>query len=403
MNTRIKAIAEQEQGLIVRFLRDLIALPSYSGQEGDAAAFIARFMEESGYEQVVTDPIGNVHGRIGTGSKRILYDGHMDTVKVGERGQWSCDPFTGTHEVGRIYGRGASDMKTGLVSLIFAGRWIKKLGLEGDYTLVVSAVVEEEEAEGTAIGEAHRKGFIPGFEDGRIDACMLAEPSKLHLKRGQRGRVELALSSAGRSCHGSMPDEGENALYKLAPFITRIEKMQEAKELGFHSDLGYGSIAVTQCEAASGSMNTIPDSAWAYVDRRLTLGETPESALSELRALAGSSVSVEMVDVVKRTYCGYELKCLKAFLPWILSPDAPLLEASRKSYRDLFDSAPEEGFWVFSTDGVYTAGKAGIPTLGFGPGREECAHKPDEWVEEGELLRAAMFYAALPSNFSSLP
>ena len=154
MIEKIKKIGYAEKEELLNFLRHLISIPSPSCKEEKVAKLVEDVMKKSGYDEVVVDQIGNVFGRIGTGKSRILYDAHMDTVGIGNPDSWDFDPFRGKREGGIIYGRGAVDMKSGLASIVWAGRWIKMLGLEDDYTLVVSAVVQEEEGEGSAIGEA---------------------------------------------------------------------------------------------------------------------------------------------------------------------------------------------------------------------------------------------------------
>ncbi|MCL5038188.1 MAG: YgeY family selenium metabolism-linked hydrolase [Chloroflexi bacterium] len=400
MIKKLEELAGQEREELIRFLRRLISLKSYSCHEEKVAEFVEKTMTAAGYDEVIVDQIGNVFGRIGTGKNRILYDAHMDTVGIGDPASWEFDPFQGKRKDGVIYGRGAVDMKSGLAAIVWAGRWIKMLGLEGDYTLVVAAVVQEEEGEGASIGEAHRQGFIPGMEDGRIDAVLLAEPSNLELKRGQRGRVEIRLSAQGRSCHGSMPEKGDNALYRLAPAIIKVKEMEDKKQLGFDPVLGHGSIAFTRCISSSGSLNTIPDSATGWIDRRLTLGETPGSAIEELEKKIGGGIKFEVEHTDQESYRGYHLKMPKAFRPWLLDEDSRLLRAGKKTYEQLFGREGTVSTWVFSTDGVYTSGAAGIPTLGFGPGVEKYAHTSDEQVEEEQLIRAAKFYAAFPMFYA---
>jgi putative selenium metabolism hydrolase len=382
---------------LVSFLRDIIAIPSPSCREKDVLERVEQELRKTGFDRVEYDPVGNLYGVIGNGSRKILYNGHVDTVGVSSPGSWLWDPFSGKHENKVIYGRGAADMKGAVASFVYAGRLIRELDLTGDYTLAMSFVVQEEDCEGSAIGLAHGNGWIPGMKNP--DCVLLGEPSNLRIIRGQRGKAEMKAVARGKAAHGSMPWAGENAIYRMLPLIREIE-LQDA-DLPSDPFLGRGSIAVTRIECRTASNNSIPDECTVYIDRRLTKGETGTGALSRLRSFAGEDdIRVDLIPYDQMSWRGFRVLKVKDFPSWVLPGDHPLVTGAARLFSELFGREGTVGRWDFSTDGVYTRGIAGLPTIGFGPGEERHCHTADEQVSEDHLRAAMMFYAALPSCLS---
>lgn len=383
-----KFVAGLEEELVT-FLREFIAIPSISGREKEAADFLATGMDKLGFDEVFRDSMGNVAGRLGRGKIIILYDAHMDTVEAGDPAEWGFDPFKGKYEKGIVYGRGASDDKGCLATMVFAGKVIKELGLLDDFTLYVVGVVGEEIAEGRAI-----KNFL---EETKVnpDYAVIGEASNLRLCRGHRGRAIIKVTVPGKEGHASVPERADNALYKAAAIVREVERLPEK----FRIDpfLGRGSIAATKLECKTPSLNTIPGECILYLDRRLTLGETKERCLEEVKEIADPfGAQVEILHCEEPGYTGKPIGGEEYFPAWSLREDHPLVQVARDTFRQVLGREPVVGRWDFSTDGTYTAGIAGIPTLGFGPGSEEYPHTLRDQISVGQMLEALKFYAYLP-------
>jgi len=382
-------MASALEGDLVRFLREIIAIPSFGGGEGAVIDRLKREMEACGYDEVWTDPMGNLFGRLGTGARLLAVDGHCDTVGAGSPDGWKIDPFKGDHRDGVIYGRGASDQKGGLASAIYAGKILKDAGLPEDMSLLVAATVLEEDYEGLCWQYIVREDKIVP------DAVLLTEPTGLGIRIGQRGRMEIKVQTWGKSCHGSAPDRGENAIYKIAPIIQDIERLNA--RLSAPPVLGKGTIAVTDVRSTAPSLCAVADSATIHLDRRLTEGETPESALEEVRRLpsvAAAHARLTVPEYDARSYTGLTYP-VKACCPmWLMERTHPLVDAAAQAYQSLFNEPAGIDVWAFSTNGVATKGVFDIPTIGFGPGEEKYAHTAEDRVRSADLVKAVAFYAA---------
>ncbi len=384
-------LSSQDRTDLTAFLQDLIRIPSPSTQEGEVAARLMEEMRRVGFGEVFTDRIGNVVGHVGSGEgKKLFISGHMDTVGVGERSTWKRDPFGAEIEDGVLYGRGACDMKGALAAMVYGIKLLLDAGIELAGDLYVVGTVQEEACEGLGMRVlVEEEGLRPDF-------VVLGEATDLQLSRGQRGRMEIKVTTEGRSCHASTPEQGENAIYAATRLIFGVEIL--ASQLANHPFLGPGSIAVTQIESSAPSRNAIPDTCTLYIDRRLTLGETETQALAEIQkiiAREGIKARIEVTEYRSVSYTGYECKAKEYFPPWILDEDHPLVKAAARAVHKALGYRPRIGRWAFSTDGVYTMGEAGIPTIGFGPGEERFAHTVDDQVRVADVFAAARVYAQL--------
>jgi len=392
---RLAARAQAYQADMVQFLRDLIAIPAESGREAPVIARIRREMEAVGFDEVRIDGMGNILGRIGSGATTIMMDSHTDTVGLGDPKEWAWDPYRGKVEGGYVYGRGACDQRAGMASLVYAGKLIKELGLDGDYTLYVVGSVQEEDCDG-----------LPWLyilkEDGiRPDCVVITEPSRLGIYRGHRGRMEIEVHLRGASCHASAPERGDNPIYKMAGLVGEVEKLNA--RLRSDPFLGKGSIAVTEIRSLSPSLCAVPGACSIHLDRRLTAGETKESALAEVKALPGAeSAEIEILNYDQPSYTGLRYPMEKYYPTWVIEESHPVTRAAVQTYRALWDREPVVDKWTFSTNGVGSMGLMGVPTIGFGPGEEEVAHSVAERVPIRHLVEAAEFYAAFPLTFASM-
>lgn len=391
---RLAAAAQSYEKAMVSFLRDLVAIPAESGHEGPVIERIRREMESVGFDEVRVDGMGNILGRIGEGKKIIMMDAHTDAVGVGDPREWAWDPYRGKVEDGYIYGRGSSDQRGGMASMVYAGKMIQELGLKGDYTLYVVGSVQEEDCDGLAWVYILK-------EDGiRPDCVVLTEPTSLRVYRGQRGRMEIEVHLRGRSCHASAPERGDNPIYKMSELVRDVEKLNGR----LHTDpfLGKGTIAVTEIRSLSPSLCAVPGACSIHLDRRLTTGETKESAVAEVKALPGAKgAEIEILRYEVPSYTGLVYPMEKYYPTWVLEENHPLVQAAVAAYAGLHGKPPVVDKWTFSTNGVGSMGIMGVPTIGFGPGEEEVAHSVSERIPIRHLVEAAQFYAAFPLTYAA--
>jgi putative selenium metabolism hydrolase len=391
LREKIAQLSESFREDMTAFLRDMIRIPSTSCNEKDVIQRIKQEMEKVGFDEVIIDRMGNVLGRIGSGKTVIAMDAHIDTVDVGDPTLWQVDPFEGDLKDGIIYGRGASDQEGGMASMVYAGKIIKDLGLTGDYTLYVTGTVMEEDCDGLCWQ------YIVEQDNIKPDYVVITEPTNLNIYRGHRGRMEMIITTKGLACHGSAPERGINAIYKMVPIIQEIEKLNE--NLKDDPFLGKGSVTVTQIFFKSPSQCAVPDECTVQLDRRLTFGETMESAVAEIKSLKGAEEAiVEVLTYAQPSYTGLVYPTEKYYPTWVVEHDHLLVQSAVETYRNMFRKDPKVDKWTFSTNGVATMGRFGIPTIGFGPANEIFAHSPMDQIPVEHLVEACKFYAALPQT-----
>ncbi|HBG33687.1 MAG TPA: YgeY family selenium metabolism-linked hydrolase [Acholeplasmataceae bacterium] len=376
---------------ITKFLRDMIAIPSESCEEKKVIERIKQEMIKVGFDHVSTDPMGNLFGKIGHGKHLIAMDGHIDTVGIGEIKNWKFDPYIGFEDDKLIGGRGGSDQEGGMASMVYAGKIIKDLKLEGDYTLLVTATVQEEDCDGLCWQ------YIIEEDKIKPEFVVITEPTSCRIYRGHRGRMEIKVMTSGISCHGSAPERGDNAIYKMAPILLEVEQLN--KKLKDDPFLGKGTMTVSQIYHTSPSRCAVADGCWISIDRRLTHGETYESALDEIRRLPSvikAKATVEMYTYERPSYTGLLYPTQSYFPTWVLPSDHVVCESAVDAYQGLFKKNPVVDKWTFSTNGVSIMGRHNIPCIGFGPGHEDQAHAPNEITFKEELVTACAMYAAIP-------
>lgn len=392
---KIHSLAKSLQDEIIEFLREIIAIPSKTGQEETVIERLKKEMEKIGYDDIRVDPMGNLLGRIGSGNKIIAIDGHCDTVDVGNPGLWEVDPFKGDFRNGIIYGRGACDQKGGLSSAIYAGKILLKVGIPEDITLWVVASIMEEDCEGLCWQYIVKEDkIIP-------DAVLLTEPSNLTISIGQRGRMEMEVRTEGISCHGSAPERGVNAVYKMAAIIQEIEKLNPA--LTDNPILGKGTITITEIRSTAPSLCAVADSATIHLDRRLTQSETAKSAIKEVYSLPSvkaAQAKVTLLEYKEKSYTGLVYPTKAYFSHWLMDKTHPLVQSAIQAYQFQFQEKPKVDKWIFSTNGVATMGMFNIPTIGFGPGNEVHAHSPTDQVPVDHLVKAMEFYSSFIHHWS---
>ncbi|HMP74237.1 MAG TPA: YgeY family selenium metabolism-linked hydrolase [Kiritimatiellia bacterium] len=381
---------------LTKFMQDIIAIKSLSSEEGRVVKRIAKEMKALGYDEVRVDAQGNVIGRIGNGPVKIAIDGHVDTVDVGDLSAWKTDPFDPVLKDGVLYGRGCSDMKGGVASAVYAGAMLKKAGFPKHATLYVTGTVQEEDCDGLCWQ------YLVKEEKLKPNVVVITEPTSLRIYRGHRGRMEIEVETSGVSCHGSAPERGVNAIYKMAGIIADIEALNE--RLKPKKPLGKGTVTISHIRSRSPSLCAVADGCVIHLDRRLTVGETEEVAVKQIKNLPSvkkAKAVVRVLDYDTPSYTGLRYPTKKYYPTWEMPESTEEVKKAREAYEGVFGTKPEVGHWTFSTNGIATAGMHGIPTIGFGPGHEHFAHAPNECVEIEHLVRACAFYAGFVATYGA--
>lgn len=431
---KVKEQAKHYEADMTKFLRDLIYLKGESCEEGDKSKRIKEEMEKLGFDKAWIDPQGNVLGEMGTGETQIGFDAHIDTVGIGNRDNWSFDPYEGFEDENLIGGRGGSDQLGGIVSAVYGAKVMKDLGFLNDkFRVLVTGTVQEEDCDGNCWL------YMIEEENIRPEFVVSTEPTDGGIYRGQRGRMEIRVDVEGVSCHGSAPERGENAIYKMADILKEIEQLNENpaddsveikglvkmldekynpewKEANF---LGRGTVTTSQIFFTSPSRCAVADSCSISLDRRMTAGETWESCIKEIEDLPSAkkhNAKVTMYDYSKPSWTGLSYEQEAYFPTWVIPEDHKVTKALERAYMGLYGdkriappvkkeeekraARPLTDKWTFSTNGVAIMGRHNIPVIGFGPGAEDQAHAPNEVTFKQDLVTCAATYAVLPLEYT---
>jgi putative selenium metabolism hydrolase len=395
---QIKARVAAQHEPILRFFRDIVAIPSMESRIGPVGERIGAEMRSLGFDEVRFDKMGNILGRIGDGPRMLVYDSHIDTVGIGDRATWPWDPFVGKVEDGLLYARGTCDEKGSTPGMVYGLALARDLGLLQGWTAYYFGNMEEW-CDGIA-----PNSFVAVDPGVRPDFVVIGEPTKMQIYRGHKGRVELKITATGRSAHAASHHLGDNALYKMLSVIAGIRDLDA--HLPSDPFLGKATITVTDTRISTASINAVPDGFTIFIDRRITFGETKESAIAAIQDLIPQQlrdeVRLEELFYDEPSYTGFVFPVDKYYPAWALDEHHPLVEAGQSVLRTLWGEAPTPGKWSFSTNGTYWAGKANIPSIGFGPGEEEWAHMQQEHIRLADVARATEWYALFPHVLSSI-
>jgi acetylornithine deacetylase/succinyl-diaminopimelate desuccinylase family protein len=310
----------------------------------------------------------------GTGPGLLLL-GHTDVVPVGDG--WTVDPFGGAVQDGRIYGRGASDMKGGLAASLSALAALRGVALSGPVELT-ALVDEEETGKGIrAFVESVRRPFL---------GCVTAEPTDLQTIIGARGASYLRIEVHGKACHAGNPDDGANAIYGAAAVVAEIERLHAELATRPHPLLGPATWSVGQIHGGTGG-SIVPAECVVVADRRLLPGESTDAVLDELRErvaglrLADRGLTADLVMPME--------------MPAFQTPaDSELARVTDAALADAGGPGLPLGGWTAACDGGFVARDLGVPVVVLGPGSATTqAHRADESVAIEELLVAARAYA----------
>ncbi len=372
-----------------QFLLRLVAARSYSTEEGDVAAVLRDELAGFGFD-VTVDEIGNVIGtlRLGDGPT-VLLDSHLDTVVVVDPAEWTRKP-SGEIVDGRAYGRGTVDMKGPMAACVHGVATLKDLSVG---TIVLSGSVAEELVEGPAL--------VRVAEQVQPDYVVICEATARQVARGQRGRAEVLVEVAGKSCHSAHPSAGLNAAEVMADVISGLRAIPAPQ----HPTLGEGILVLTDVMSHPyPGRSVVPERCVATFDRRTLVGETEQDVLAPVRAIVdevtarwGTKATVSIAEDDYTAYTGAQVQAPNFAPAWLVDEEAAIVTAAVEGLRSAgLDAAV--GHYKFCTNGSGTAGHLGIPTIGYGPGDEDQAHTVDESIALSDLRVGAQGYAAIVSG-----
>ena len=380
---------------VIHYARRFVQIPSLSGEEKELAFCIREVLNEFGLDKVYIDELGDVIGFVKGRSLRplVVLEGHMDHVSPGNLELWKCQPYSAEVINGNIFGRGAVDMKASLAAMTFAAKEASSKEHEG--TLVLCFVVHEETVEGTAIRHIIEKEIRE-----TPDLVVLGEATNLDLGIGHRGRTVINVELSGRTAHASMPELGLNALHAASNLVSYVEE-ELNPNLPFNQKLGKATIATISLGASPKVGPQIPDRSKILFDRRMILGETENEILKPIKEKVDELVeegtvldgTTRILEEDIKCWTGRKLRTRDFFPPWLIKETRIIQKALKSLWKRGFHANTH--VWKFSTDGVYTYGLRGIPTVGIGPGDETLAHQPNEHVCERDVEKTVQAYVAI--------
>ncbi len=378
----------------LRLLADLVRVPTINppGADRAGAEVIARELDRRGLRPELTEVApgqANVTARLrGTGeAPALLLNGHIDVVPPGEV-PWSRPPFSPQVEDGRLYGRGASDMKSGLAAMLLAfdavARGKKKL--RGD--LIFSAVADEE------IGATGSLRLVSDGLTREVGAVVIGEPTGFNVYIAQKGLCWLELETTGLTAHGSLPHLGRNAIVDMHALLAEVLAIPLRE--GTDPAHGRATLNVGTIRGGVGT-NVVPDLCRAGLDSRLPPGVSESELMDEIRAAVQRAGE-------KRSGMRVNIRSAGSRAAVATAAEEPIVRDALATCRDILGRTPEPlPTPGFATDASALCCQPPIPFVIIGPGRIELAHKPDEYVEIDDYLRAVGLYAALAERFLGVP
>lgn len=373
----------------IKFAQELVRIKSLSGEEKEVADLIKNKMIELGFDEVFMDRYGDIVGKIRgsdstEGCKKVLFDGHMDTVDVGDGSKWRHDPYGAEIVDDKMFGRGTCDMKTAISALLYAFKDIDR-NFSGE--IYISASVGEEIMEGYAFYEVLQK-IKPNY-------VILAEPTDLNINRGHRGRAGIVLTAEGKTAHTAQPEMGINAVYRIISAIQSVSQMKLPED----KDLGKGSIELLDIVSRPfPSLSQVPDRCVARFDRRVVVGETQQTVINDMRGviknIEGTTVSYNKIPI--HCYTGEIIDALDFRPGWVFPKSHEIVVKSRHSLEKI-GIKPKIQIARYCTNGSASGGLLDIPTIVFGPG-SNALHVIDEYIEIDKLLKSVEGFNAIASG-----
>ena len=375
----------------IAFAQDLIRIPSMPGEEGGVARRVVAEMEALGYDEAWTDDLGSVVGVVrGSGGPAVMLSAHLDMVAAGDPEEWEYPPFDGVIADGHLHGRGAMDIKGPLAiqTHVAAALWGR---VPGD--IIVAHPVYEERG---GWGMDHLTRPDGGL---RPDAVIIGESTQGDIAIGHRGRAEIEIIAFGLAGHASAPERAQNAFDLVPPILAGVRDLAARQD----SDdvLGDSSVVATGIDAVPASLNVIPDRVTITLDWRILPVDTEESLLGRLTDAVrphldrfdaqvggerGAGVEFRLATQIQRAYTGVEEKRQILSPGFLMDPGHPIVVAAARAVgtRGGNGEAARVRPWTFATDGGWTCGVRGVPTIGFAPGEERHAHTNTERLDLDE-------------------
>ena len=385
---------ENQSKEVIELCQKLVRIQSYSGEEKQVGETLKEYFEQNGFDEVKVDSYGNVIGIMkgNRPGKRILFDGHIDTVPVINEEKWTHSPFGAQIFDGKIYGRGTSDMKGAVAAMACAVvKFSRECNKDFAGELYVAGVVHEECFEGVAARSISE--FV------KPDYVIIGEASNLNLKIGQRGRAEIVVETFGVPAHSASPEKGINAVYAMSKVINAIREIEPPQ----HETLGKGILELTDIKSSPyPGASVVPEYCRVTYDRRLLVGETKvsvlepiEKRLSELMESDNKlKAKVSYATGHETCYTGNSISGERFFPGWLFSREEDFIQNILGELEDM-GFQPEITQYNFCTNGSHYAGEAGIKTIGMGPSDEKLAHTIDEYVEVEQLTKVTECYCGI--------
>ena len=384
---------------LLEFLRDLVRIESTPGREEKVVGRIADEMKRLGYDDAVVDEAGNAVGRVGRGEPAVLIDCHVDTIPNHSAGRWKHDPFGAELADGRLYGLGVCDMKASAAAAIYGVARLIESRRDMTGTVYVVSSIAEEMMEGSALAAT--------FDRRRPDAVVIGEPSELRLCVGQRGRAKVEVLVKGEACHAGHPEVGINAAEWMAELIRSVAALEHPT----HPVLGGRSVTLIDVHSEPyPSVSTVPATCLARFDCRFAPGETVESLVELISSQAADwskdhrppGLDCHIYVAEFDTFRGQHYAVPEYAAAWLTPVDSPIVTASLAGLRAAGLPA-QTATYGFCTNGSLTAGLRGVPTVGYGIGREQEAHTVDEYIDLANLYRGTSGYAAIVASLLEAP
>lgn len=398
-----RSLTRQHRNELVDFTGRMVATPSLSGEEGDVAAIVDAEFKRLGYDDVWTDAVGNIVGKInGNGGPAVMLNGHIDVVDPGPADGWPQPAYSADIVDGQLWGRGSVDMKGPVAAMIYGAACFKKQNLKPAGDVFMTVAVSEE------IGGLGSEFLMRDFS---ADAAIVGEPSNNQLRIGHRGRIELQAKFTGRSAHASAPHLGINPHFAAAEFLRTLNQLPLLDD----PILGQSTIAPTLYVTDQVSANVIPSEVIVYLDWRNVPAETPQHAIDSLKKLAATCLDdrqsagceISVTRQLRKTYPGPDREFASIFPPFATAADSPLVQGAipviaevigglENTDRQRVEIAITPNVWNFATDGGHISA-AGVPTIGIGPGDDALAHTNQERICLEELELGSAMYGPLIS------
>jgi succinyl-diaminopimelate desuccinylase len=370
----------------VALTRELIRFRTINppGEEEACARHLGRMLEAAGFAcdyVAMGEGRANLIARIGNGSGGglpLAFTGHIDVVPLGAS-PWSMDPFAGDTAEGRVYGRGASDMKSGVAAFVAAAIEAAPRLAEGPGIVLIITAGEETGCTGANHIVANARELL-----GSAGALLVAEPTSNRPMVGHKGALRLKLEARGVTAHASMPEQGVNAVQKAARAVARLDDFDF--NVARHPVMGRPTLNVGWMHGGM-NINSVPDLAEVGLDIR-TLPEQGHSTIAaQLQSFVGDEVSVSTLD--------------EAVAVWT-PPETAWVQSIFAAVGDVTGQAPEIATAPYFTDAsALTPAFGGIPTVVLGPGPAELAHQTDEWCEAAQIEKASEICARLIDDWQS--